>query len=183
MWASSASFEWPLYTNLTALVALHKPVKSGLSWPSTDFVKQNGYWLQVQLSVAIVSICLPTLRPLLPRGTTISTKLKTYYQSLLGLSAGSSTWSSRCGGLANKSASSGSIGERAKEYENLKQGSPDMRLMTNISYGGRSRHIDKTDAYPMHAIAVDHEVNIVGLAVPTQAAASWLEKSRESSHR
>ena len=126
-----------------------------------DFNKQSGEWLQIQLSVAIVCICLPTLRPLLPRGTTVGTKLKTYYQSLFGLSAGSSTRSSRRGGLGDRSGSRGPTGRRPKEYVNLKDGNLDARLITSISSGDRSRHVDKADAYPMHAIAVEHEVNVI----------------------
>ena len=77
------------------------------------------------------------------------------------MSAGSWTFSSKRGGFDNKSGSRGPIGTRVNEYENIKEDSLNTRLVTIISPGDRSHDFDKADAYPMHAIAVNHEVNVV----------------------
>ncbi|KAL9136914.1 MAG: hypothetical protein Q9175_001872 [Cornicularia normoerica] len=126
-----------------------------------DFNAQSGYWLQIQLSVAIVCICLPTLRPLIPRGSPFTTKLKTYYHSLFGHSTQSSEWNSKRGGVDDRNEISGPKMKRAKHYKNLSEDSSDKIALTNASPGDRSRDANGTKPDAMQAIAVERDANVV----------------------
>ena len=138
----------PIYSSEKLLMAL-------------DFNTQSGYWLQVQLSVAIVCICLPTLRPLMHQGSPFLAKLRTYCQSLFGFSTQGSKWTSKQGGFDDKNDFSRAAGGKGNMYKNLGEGFSDHTILTSVTSGDGRNDASRASEYPMDAIAVEHHVDVV----------------------
>ncbi len=95
------------------------------------------------------------------RGSPFTAKIKTYYQSIFGLSTQSSKWSSKHGDHDIRNENSGLAGQKIKHYKNLSENSSDNMVLTSITSGDRSQNLNRTEVYPMGGIAVEHHVNVV----------------------
>ena len=128
--------------------------------PSTDFIIENNYWLQGQLAAAIVCICLPTLKPLLPKEIFSLAKLRTIYDSLVSSKTRFSKWTSKAGKSKDEYPLSSIDGRRAESYKTLSEESTYQPALTTDSLVLQSKDPDNGGTFPMQAIAgrSDHEI-------------------------
>lgn len=89
-------------------------------------------WSTVELGVAIICACLPTLRPIFPKRPLMSTSLKNWYNSLRGSSKSSQ-------GTHSRGVSRSTYGNKpAPGYNRFDTETPDTIYLTDIVGGRRA---------------------------------------------
>ena len=120
----------------------------------------NGIWLLVQLAFAVICSCLPTYRPLLPKGN-ILTGLKSQYLELLERSRRhkSSVTDPEVTGR-HKSSLQESWSSR---YNNIPNPVDDTMVLTSATGGIHNRDERGTEGqkFPLNAISITRSVDMV----------------------
>lgn len=118
----------------------------------------------VQLAFAVICCSLPTYRPLLPKGTRLVVKLRTYYDSaasLVGRKLTLSNLQTKPTGCSD-SYSGNTVRPRYNHYNNFDGGEVDTVGLTHAAgvSDPEDRFVAGTD-YPMNAINVRRDVEMV----------------------
>ena len=113
---------------------------------------ESDNWLEGQIAAAILCISLPTLRPLLPqrfsgtRGGSTSTSWK---------------WPSTPSPTNEQHQYGGIDGGRAKRYRALSEDNLDKAVLTRTFAGAASSEPNGLGNYPMNAILVREDIEVV----------------------
>ena len=113
-------------------------------------------WSTIELGVAIIAACLPTLRALLPGGSLVPASVRSWYASLINTKRGSQDSNSK--GLSERTYGTYS----SSHYMQFDHEGSDTAHLTNAKGGSRA-----DDRYglerpiPMNAISVKDTVEVV----------------------
>ena len=109
---------------------------------------QSGYWLAAQLCAALLGICLPTLRPIVPGGQ-LAISIRNLYASLLARRSRSTKSTSEHSHFTNKRSD--------REYGRLSEGDSKKNL-THVAAVKNPSFVE-TDI-PLNAIHVTRDVDL-----------------------
>lgn len=109
-------------------------------------------WATIENGLAIICACLPTYRPLLPKGSILDSTLGKWYKSLL------SSTHTRRGTGAKPTANS----DLRNQYNQIEDGTADHVHLTEAIGGDKvgGTYVAGRD-YPLNAIKVTDDVGIV----------------------
>lgn len=120
-----------------------------------DALLSAGLWVNIQLCSAIICACLPTYRPILPRGAILSSTLSQWH-SLLSRRSRASTSRSSEGNTKDYSKSYTVSDGRARyaRYNNISDGAVNQIVLTDIKTGNEVDH-----DYPPNTINVETDLS------------------------
>ena len=116
----------------------------------------NGLWGAAQLNVGIVCACLPTLRPIVPKSTILTTSFRNLITSLRARSISSGFRRTNGKGGPN---SDPVMNDRHDRYRNMINDGVDKAHLTG-AIGGSDRFRPEND-YPLNGIMVRRDIDIV----------------------
>ena len=122
---------------------------------------ESGYWLEAQIAAAILCISVPTLRPLLPKDSLLGHWLKRYYGIRGGSTGQNWKWPSTPSHTNEQYQHSGTDEEWAKRYRALSDDNSDKAVLTRTYAGTESREPSGAGIYPMNAILVREDIEVV----------------------
>lgn len=116
----------------------------------------SGRWVYAQINVGIVCACLPTLKPVIPKGGAVTTTIRNLLSSIR--SSLRSTGSGR-GQAADGKSNDASVINRHARYQNISRDAVDKTHLTQAI--GGSEPFERSQDYPMDKIKVRHDVEVV----------------------
>ncbi|KAL8652639.1 MAG: hypothetical protein Q9210_002565 [Variospora velana] len=119
-------------------------------------VDTSGRWVYAQINVGIVCACLPTLKPIIPKGGAVTTTVRNLVSSIR--SSLRSTGSGK-GQTVDGKSNDASVINRHDRYHNISRDAVDKAHLTQAI--GGSEPFEPSQDYPMDKIKVRHDVEVV----------------------
>ena len=152
-----------IYYKITSIGEIEPPPLEQEYWHTErhpDFRLDSGYWLEAQISAAILCICLPTLRPLIPKESAPEEWFKRFYsQRRRGRRFTDKKWK-----WALDPSGSNKQHQRNDTDRALSEDGSDQAVLTRVYLGADSREPGGLNNYPMNAISVRQEIDVVWLS-------------------
>ena len=117
--------------------------------------------MEAQITAAILCISLPTLRPLLPEDSWLESWLKRFFGRRGGSTSHNCKWPATPSRPNEQNQHSGTDGEWANRYRALSDDNFDKAVLTRTYAGTESREPGGPGLYPMNAILVREDIEVV----------------------